>query len=57
MSSFALTLADFKNNDFNPTQYLDHGVGGGVEILPAATLDINSFFNIEANATNLGDFF
>ena len=31
--------------------------GGGGGILPAATLDVNNFFNIKANATKLGDFF
>ena len=31
--------------------------GRGVGILPAATLDVNNFFNIKANATKLGDFF
>ena len=31
--------------------------GGGRGILPAATLDVNNFFNIKANATKLGDFF
>ena len=30
---------------------------GGRRILPAATLDINNFLNIKANATKLGDFF
>ena len=31
--------------------------GGGGRILPAATLDVNDFFSIKANATKLGDFF
>ena len=25
--------------------------------MPAATLDVNNFFNFKANATKLGDFF
>ena len=29
----------------------------GGRILPAATLDVNNFFNIKANATKLSDFF
>ena len=29
----------------------------GVRIVPAATLDVNNFFNIEGNATKVGDFF
>ena len=33
------------------------GGGGGGQILPAATLDVNNFFNIKANAMKLGDFF
>ena len=31
------------------------GWGGGGGILPVATLDVNNFFNIKANATKLGD--
>ena len=31
-------------------------MGGRGGILPAATLDVNNFFNIKANATKLGDF-
>ena len=31
--------------------------GGGGRILPTATLDVNNFFNIKANATKFGDFF
>ena len=30
--------------------------GGGERILPAATVDVNTFFNTKANATKLGDF-
>ena len=30
---------------------------GGGRIPPAATLDVNNFFNIKTNATKLGDFF
>ena len=29
---------------------------GGGRIPPAATLNVNNFFNIKANATKLGDF-
>ena len=40
------------------TLFRREGVGGGGGgILPAATLDVNNFFNIKANATKLGDFF
>ena len=31
--------------------------GGGVRILPAATLDVINVFNIKANSTKLGDFY
>ena len=32
------------------------GWGGGGEKVPALTLNVNNFFNIEANATKLSDF-
>ena len=38
------------------TLFRRKGGGGGGAILPAATLDVNNFFNIKANATKLGDF-
>ena len=42
---------------FNPIQTGVGRGGGGRRILPAATLNVNSSFNIETNATKLGDFF
>ena len=33
------------------------GWGGGGEILPEATLAVNNFFNMKANATKLAEFF
>ena len=49
---FQIKLSQKKANLFRPG-----GGGGGVGILPEATLDVNNFLNIKASATKLGDFF
>ena len=46
-----MTVTDY----FNFLTLFSLGVGGGQKV-PALTLNINDFFNIEANATKLSDF-
>ena len=44
---------------FNPIRPVGGGGGGGGrgwQKVPAPTLNVNNFFNVEANATKLSDF-
>ena len=49
-----MTVTDY----FNFLTLFNLGVWGGVggQKVPALTLNVNDFFNIEANATKLSDF-